>query len=255
MSSDVVKQTLMSKDKWTITDQDFEIRFQNGELEAKWIWIDRAPELTNSIPQYNSVNKPGIEMQSEPETSPAERAFSYTWRHPGSRRCACKDIVKSVYDVGDYVYVKPSNAKCTTRWNKGVITALISEQTAEVNGIPRHLTDIRPCNQVNKNEEQNMNRSEYSTSSDDEQMIHDTYNSEDESLDVLSTTTMSLLLAVDDSSHIRDVAQVSVFLRACDVDMNITEELLDIISLKGTKTGKDIFEAVFRLLKDQKFPP
>ncbi|KAI0989337.1 hypothetical protein GJ496_005561 [Pomphorhynchus laevis] len=62
--------------------------------------------------------------------------------------------VKSVYDVEDYVYVKPSNAKCTTRWNKGVITALISKQTAEVNGIPRHVTDIRPCNQVNKNEEQ-----------------------------------------------------------------------------------------------------
>ncbi|KAI0986766.1 hypothetical protein GJ496_002753 [Pomphorhynchus laevis] len=101
-----------------------------------------------------------------------------------SRRCASKDIIKSVYDVEDYVYVKPSNGKCTTRWNKGVITALISEQTAEVHAIPRHVTDICPCNQVNKNEALNMNRSEYSTSSDDEQMIHDTYNSEDDSLDI-----------------------------------------------------------------------
>ncbi|KAI0978340.1 hypothetical protein GJ496_002589 [Pomphorhynchus laevis] len=56
-SFDIAKQTLMNKDKWTITDQDFEIRFQNGEWEARWIWIDRAPQLTNSIPRYNSVNK------------------------------------------------------------------------------------------------------------------------------------------------------------------------------------------------------
>ncbi|KAI0982387.1 hypothetical protein GJ496_006673 [Pomphorhynchus laevis] len=110
--------------------------------------IKRRLCVIQSVFWYYLAPTPG----SEPETSPAERAFGYTWPHPSSRRCVSKDIVKSVYDVGDNVYVKPSNAKCTTRWNKGVITALISEQTAEVDGIPRHVTDIRPFNQVDKNE-------------------------------------------------------------------------------------------------------
>lgn len=70
----------------------------------------------------------------------------------------------------------------------------------------------------------------------------------------LATKFMSFSLAVDESTDIRDVAQVSVFFRGCDIDMNITEELLDIIPLKGTTKGKDIFDAVMQLLDDQNFP-
>ncbi|KAF9746890.1 General transcription factor II-I repeat domain-containing protein 2, partial [Nosema granulosis] len=70
----------------------------------------------------------------------------------------------------------------------------------------------------------------------------------------LATKFMSFSLAVDESTDIRDVAKVSVFFRGCDIDMNITEELLDIIPLKATTMGKDIFEAVMRLLEYQHFP-
>lgn len=36
--------------------------------------------------------------------------------------------------------------------------------------------------------------------------------------------------------------------------MNITEELLDIIPLKYTTTGQNIFDAVFSLLEQEGFP-
>ncbi|PNF29810.1 hypothetical protein B7P43_G10575 [Cryptotermes secundus] len=40
-----------------------------------------------------------------------------------------------------------------------------------------------------------------------------------------------------------------MFIRACDTDLIITEELLDIISLKNTTTGEDIFNEVYGLLE------
>jgi hypothetical protein len=43
------------------------------------------------------------------------------------------------------------------------------------------------------------------------------------------------------------LAQLSAFIRACDRDLNITEELLDIIYLHHTTTGGDIFKEVCRL--------
>ncbi|KAM4629813.1 general transcription factor II-I repeat domain-containing protein 2-like [Polymixia lowei] len=51
-------------------------------------------------------------------------------------------------------------------------------------------------------------------------------------------------IACDESTDATDTAQLLIFLRGVDDDFWITEELLDLRSLKGTTTGKDIFEAV-----------
>ncbi|XP_071745257.1 general transcription factor II-I repeat domain-containing protein 2B-like [Lepeophtheirus salmonis] len=44
-------------------------------------------------------------------------------------------------------------------------------------------------------------------------------------------------LALDESTDIRDTAQLAVFIRAVDKDFNVTEELLDLNPLKGTTRG------------------
>ncbi|XP_030613825.1 general transcription factor II-I repeat domain-containing protein 2 [Archocentrus centrarchus] len=51
-------------------------------------------------------------------------------------------------------------------------------------------------------------------------------------------------IACDESTDATDTAQLLIFLRGVDDNFCITEELLDLRSLKGTTTGKDIFEAV-----------
>ena len=45
--------------------------------------------------------------------------------------------------VGEEVWVKPPDAKCTRQWNKGTITGITSENNISVDGIPRHWLDIR----------------------------------------------------------------------------------------------------------------
>ena len=51
-------------------------------------------------------------------------------------------------------------------------------------------------------------------------------------------------LALDESTDIGDTAQLLIFVRAISDNFEITEELLSMESMKGTTTGKDIFECV-----------
>ncbi|XP_065811264.1 general transcription factor II-I repeat domain-containing protein 2-like [Labrus bergylta] len=51
-------------------------------------------------------------------------------------------------------------------------------------------------------------------------------------------------IACDESTDATDIAQLLIFLRGVDDNFSCTEALLDMMSLKGTTTGKDIFEAV-----------
>lgn len=51
-------------------------------------------------------------------------------------------------------------------------------------------------------------------------------------------------LAIDESTDITDTAMCAVFVRGVDKKLNITEKLLDLIPLKGTTTGMDIFRAL-----------
>ena len=47
------------------------------------------------------------------------------------------------FDVGDAVWVRPPGARCHTRYNEGVVTRRVSDQTVEVDGMPRHVRDLR----------------------------------------------------------------------------------------------------------------
>lgn len=45
--------------------------------------------------------------------------------------------------VGDEVWVKPPDANCTTRWKKGFVTGINSANNVSVDGMPRHILDLR----------------------------------------------------------------------------------------------------------------
>ncbi|XP_042206651.1 general transcription factor II-I repeat domain-containing protein 2-like, partial [Homarus americanus] len=51
-------------------------------------------------------------------------------------------------------------------------------------------------------------------------------------------------LALDESCHVRDTAQLLIFIRGITKYFEITEEMVSMQSLKGTTTGEDLLEAV-----------
>ena len=51
-------------------------------------------------------------------------------------------------------------------------------------------------------------------------------------------------LALDESTDQSDTAQLVIFIRGIDENFNIIEEMLDLCQIKGTATGKDIYEFV-----------
>ena len=50
---------------------------------------------------------------------------------------------ETTVEVGEEVWVKPANARCTALWQKGVVTAINSRNNVSVNGMPRHILDVQ----------------------------------------------------------------------------------------------------------------
>ncbi|XP_015436740.1 PREDICTED: general transcription factor II-I repeat domain-containing protein 2-like [Dufourea novaeangliae] len=68
------------------------------------------------------------------------------------------------------------------------------------------------------------------------------------------STFQAYSIAIDESTDVRNIAQLAVFIRGCDVNLKISEELLEIITMHNTTTGADIFDALMEVLKKYKLP-
>ena len=77
-------------------------------------------------------------------TIPFYNIYSYCIKFPETRAINEGEIqLESKFKVGDNVFVKPADSKCTTKWKNGVITKVNSYWSVDVDGIPRHISDIR----------------------------------------------------------------------------------------------------------------
>nr|XP_049594684.1 general transcription factor II-I repeat domain-containing protein 2 [Syngnathus scovelli] len=61
-------------------------------------------------------------------------------------------------------------------------------------------------------------------------------------------------LACDESTDASDIAQLLIFLRGVDSEMNVTKELLDLQSLKDQTRATDLFFSVCSAVDDMKLP-
>jgi len=58
------------------------------------------------------------------------------------------------------------------------------------------------------------------------------------------TSFVNFSVALDESTDRMDTAQLAIFIRGVDENMEVHEEFLDIVPLVGTTTGEDVFDAV-----------
>ena len=82
----------------------------------------------------------------EEDSVPYRSVYSYEWRNSMKSSDDGMESGAGVANVkvGDEVWVKPPNSRCTTQWERGVVTGLNSANNVSVNGTPRHVLDIRP---------------------------------------------------------------------------------------------------------------
>ena len=89
---------------------------------------------------YNMSPRSGQNASTVPQCA----VHSYEWRHPMLQPNIEKmDSSPVEVRVGEEVWVKPPDARCTSHWTKGVITNINSACNVEVNRMPRHILDIR----------------------------------------------------------------------------------------------------------------
>ncbi|KRY27734.1 Pol polyprotein, partial [Trichinella spiralis] len=89
---------------------------------------------------YNVTPRDG----HNPWTAPANVVHAYAVRVRGVDRATKEPEEKNGrFAVGDSVWVRPPGARCDTRHQKGTVTGVVSDQAVEVDGMPRHVRDLR----------------------------------------------------------------------------------------------------------------
>lgn len=117
----------------------------NGIIERHHRTIKRTAARTgssvlNAVYWYNYLPLTGQDGWS----SPHRCLFRRQWRNP---LLPVTSVSSRPWNhnlsQGEEVFVKPPNAKCTTPWNRGIVTAITQEGAIEVDGVNRHIADIR----------------------------------------------------------------------------------------------------------------
>lgn len=90
--------------------------------------------------------------QDDPSSAPSSLINNYAWRHPSARHDHVEERLSDEFQIGDVVAVKPTDGRCTSRWRPGRVTAVISVNNIEVDGVPRHVLDLRRLPRVESTE-------------------------------------------------------------------------------------------------------
>ena len=110
----------------------------------------RLPPIPGELPSSNgntreSHGTSGLSQgtsseESEPETATDSDGETTEQSTDGE---AEDDRTNEGITVGDEVFTRPPTARCNAQWPRGVVTGINSDRSVDVNGIPRHVADVR----------------------------------------------------------------------------------------------------------------
>ena len=82
--------------------------------------------------------------ETEPGSVPSSILCNYRWRVPFDVNLRKVDDCRDYsFTVGEEVWVKPAVPSCTKPWAAGRVTKVVSKHTVCVDGMPRHVRDVR----------------------------------------------------------------------------------------------------------------
>ena len=125
----------------------------NGIVEGNHCTIKRIAERGGITPEeatfwYNVMPRKGTEESSVP----SNLLFWYHWRVPFDiNLCTEGEDIESLFLVGEEVWVKTSSSSCIKQWMPGRVTRIMSKHTVCVDGMTRHVKNIRKqCSAVSR---------------------------------------------------------------------------------------------------------
>ena len=141
-------QLILNKEKRGDKEKVIKIEIKKKDQEAvfgvEWRINRTLSFVRKAIPTATennvSADKNGV--------SPMDKIYSYPIGVKGLRKknLLAKNVKNERFRIGDNVWLKPPKVKCHTKWQPAIITQDASNQTEEVNGVPRHVKHIRPQN-------------------------------------------------------------------------------------------------------------
>ena len=132
-----------------------EIRFRcahvpsgNGVIErchrsVKVIAARKGCSIAEAVFRYNVMPRD----DETADSAPACQLYQYRVRVQGLDDEDHEPVVTdtgATLSQGDKVWVRPPNGRCDCRYKKGVVTHVVSHQCVEVDGVPRHVRELRP---------------------------------------------------------------------------------------------------------------
>ena len=100
-----------------------------GQIEDAVFWHNSTPNESGVVP-FEALRVNGVRLPQQRQSRDADNV----------------DIVgNNPYQPGDRVYVKPPGARCTTPWVVRVVDSVVSNVAVVVDGVQRHIRDVRPA--------------------------------------------------------------------------------------------------------------
>ena len=117
----------------------------NGIVEKNHQTIKRIAERGGCTPEEATFWYNETPWKETAESSlPSNQLLRYRWRVPFDINLHTEGgDVESLFSVGEEVWVIPSPPLCTKQWMPGKVSRLVSKHTVCVDGMPRHVRDIR----------------------------------------------------------------------------------------------------------------
>jgi ribonuclease HI len=118
----------------------------NGIVERNHRTIKRMAARGNISPEeatfwFNVTPR----QEGSDKSVPSRCVFSYPWRVPYDVCVQSRSGIErsSSFAIGTDVWVKPPMPSCTEQWSRGRVTRIVSDHVVEVDGMPRHVRDLR----------------------------------------------------------------------------------------------------------------